>query len=189
VLVEEFRLTPMGAFRDPAWRTSPPDADLSIVAVPTSVDRSLRVGSTPDGRPAVACRALDASDGRVTLDTTLRVDGAEAAGPLLSIGDGRGAALLGRDDRSRLALADGVSTSGTDLRIRSGEWYRLVVEVDLDAGTYAVEAGTVDRDASRMTRTGLAVGPPLDDADGLCFATAGAADASITIDEIRVTAR
>jgi hypothetical protein len=188
-VVETFQLTPMGVFRDRAWRVSPSTGALTIVAVPTSVDRSLRVGPTPDGEPVVACRDLQVEDRRLTVEATLRLDDEVAGGPLLSIGTGQSAVLLGRDARGRLIHTDGPNMATAGLAIRPGDWYRLVVEVDPTGETYGFDAQAVDGGASPVRQAGLAVGRPSEEMDGLCFTAAGAAGASITVDEIRITTR
>jgi hypothetical protein len=191
VLVEGFRLAPMGAFRDPSWRTSPAGTPLTIVALPTSVDRSLRLEVPLDGEPVIACRDVEPVPGRFTLQTTFRVDGERAAGRLMSVGIRQGVARLGRDDGGRLAFSDGETTTATELPIRTGDWYRMIVDVDPESGAYRLDAAAVDRAASpvRVRRAGLALGRPSTDTEGVCFTAAGASGASITIDEVRITAR
>jgi hypothetical protein len=187
VLVEEFHLVPMGTLDDPSWRVSPPDAAVTIVAVPTSVDRSLHIQAAFDGGPVVACRDLDKRRRSFTVEATFRVDGEPAAGPLMSIGTQEGAVRLGRDGGGRLAHGDSDNVVGTDLHITPGDWYRVIVDVDLESRTYGIEARAVES-AARVRLEGLVLGQPSADVDGVCFAATGAPDASTTVDEVRITA-
>jgi hypothetical protein len=79
----------------------------------------------------------------------------------------------------------------TDVRIEPGDWYRLIVDVDPESAVYRLDAAAVDRAArpARVRRAGLALGRPSTDTEGICFAAAGAPGASITVDEILITAR
>ena len=189
MIVEDFSLIPMGPFSDPAWRASPAGFAPTIVAVPTSVDRSLRVQVASDGAAVAACRDLEPALPRITVDTILRVDGDQGAGPLLAVGIRQGAVRLGRDRGQRLTLGDSETTGATDLRIMPGDWYRLIVDVDPESGTYRLDAEAVDRPAARVRREGLALGRPSAATEGICYTASGAAGASVTIDEIRITAR
>ena len=189
MIVEDFTVIPMGPFGDPAWRASPPGFAPTIVAIPTSVDRSLRVQATREGDPVTACRELASGRQRTMAEATLRVDRDDATGTFFSIVGDRFAVRLERDDRGRLAPRDGDTPVETDLALRPGAWYRFVLDIDPGSGTYALEAGALDDASTLIRRDGLGVGSPIGATAGLCFTAAGAPDASITVDEIRATTR
>jgi hypothetical protein len=106
---EAFDDLPMDSNLPDPWRVSR-DGAARVVALPTSVDRSVRISSDGDGAPAEACRptpsragplrvALDYRLGRPTVLDTIVIELREGSTPMVALliaaEDGRIAAIAG----------------------------------------------------------------------------------------------
>jgi hypothetical protein len=185
---ETFDALPMDSRLAPPWVVTGEEA--SIVALPTSVDRSVRIRTSTDGDASSACRATDVAAGvapRVGFDVllggrpgaTVPLLALEAGdSPVLTIGVDAAGALVQFEPEPATTGTPGSAGAGSD------GWRR--VEVRLDSSRSTVE--WLANDASGLeVAAGSAPIEAGTTVDELClFSPEGAPSSWIAVDDLIV---
>jgi hypothetical protein len=188
---ESFDGLPMDSPPGAGWVVNGGDG-ASVVALPTSVDRSLRVRSSTQGGAATACRAIDgpASALRVSFDLLVGRPPPSSA-PVVSVQGGeRNLFTLGVDPSGWLLAMDGSGSEGSspdpDSARPSEGWARVDLRFDgpggvIDWRAHDVTGAEVSSGSSQIAGlAGAAV-------DGVCFhSPRGTPSAWIAIDDLIV---
>lgn len=128
----------MGADVSGLWDTVAGGGGVEVAPFPNAVDRSLKLTSSPSGDPTTLCESVSAVDAmplRVSADLLI-AGGAEGASVRLELDDAaiglviRAGGVLGIEPVGRLV-------AGT---VAAAQWYRVVLTLDPDRGTYRVTA-------------------------------------------------
>jgi hypothetical protein len=149
-----------------------------------------RVAATDDGQPPRACRSfvpIRAGAARLSVDVRVRGSGRSEGVAALVRGSSGDATQLRFDDRGTFSYTAGQKRVISGLAWRDGAWYRIDLDLDLDAHTVGI---TID--------DGPGGSPPLRvrdvpwpskaaSIDEICFqAPAGRAGLAVEFDDLRV---
>jgi hypothetical protein len=190
VFEETFDELPMDSSLPSTWRVEG-GGGASIVALPTSVDRSVRIRSSPEGDRASACRptGVDATS-ILGLGVDVVVGGrADAAVPLLALEhDGTRVVVIGMGPSGDLVQLqpppDAVVTAPPDLAGEPDAWRRLELRLDPNESLVEWQAHDVSGTQVAAGRSTLERGAW---ADVLClFSPEGAPSSWIAVDDLVV---
>ena len=173
----------MGSIAPAGLKLAGQDDALSVAAIPTAVDRSLRLSGSAS--PSTLCHALSAAPTQIAV--TLRLQGALLDGSEL-------VELVGPDGEEIVAVA--LSTSGAVELLgashalvvptsRFGQWYEVTMGLAPDGmATVVVSA----EDGTELGRAAVATIDPIDGAEEICFGLpAGSPAAELYINDLKIT--
>jgi hypothetical protein len=190
ILEETFDGLPMDSSLPSSWIVAG-GGGASIVALPTSVDRSVRIRSSPEGDPASACHptGVDATAIlRLAVDIVVGGRAGEAV-PLLALeGSGTRILTIGLGPAGELVQLDPAPDSGVPapegLAADAEGWRRLDVRLDPNERSVEWQARDVSGTQVAVGRSTLEPGTW---ADGLClFSPQGAPSSWIAVDDLVV---
>ncbi|MBA2632823.1 MAG: hypothetical protein H0U86_07490 [Chloroflexi bacterium] len=173
----------MGSNAPAGFKLAGPDDALSVAAVPTAVDRSLRLSGSAS--PSSVCHALSAAPTQVAV--RLRLQGALLGGSEL-------VELVGPDGEAIVAVA--LSNSGAVELLgsshalvvstsRFGQWYEVTVGLAPDGTATVVAMG---EDGTVLGRAAVSANDPIDGAQEICFGLpAGSPAAELYINDVEIT--
>ena len=172
MIEESFDALPMDSDLGAGWVVSG-GGGASVVALPTSVDRSVRIRSSMQGEAAIACRAVDqTSVRRVSFDLLIgRLPPSTAAVVSVRSGD-RDLLTLAVDPSGSLTAIAGSGSATSSPRpdgARSGEgWGRVELRIDAPGGSIEWRAHDVTgaEIGSGASEVADLAGAPV---DGVCF--------------------
>ena len=201
-VVQTFDDLPMRSRLADPWTTSG-DGSAEVVALPTSVDRSLRISSSTAGKPTMVCRPTSvapAQSFRIAFDYLLGRPPASTV-PILRLDSESSSQLeLGIDTMARPFLGGGPGGSapapaiaspppaGASARAVAADWERVEITVDAAAGTaqwsaHDTSGAVTGSGAAALARTADA---PVDE---VCLLSpAGSPAAWVAIDNLVIEA-
>ncbi len=176
LVVEVFDLQPMRSAPGPDWSATPTDASLTIMALPTAVDRSLRLqAGSPDGGEE-SCRAFPAVSGAtltVSVDIMVDVQAGPSTVPLISV---RG----GQDEVASLVLDPET--------LQAEAWYRVTMTIDFLTRRAAVDVADRDSGEQAIAPADKGWTTEVPAVDRVCFgAPAAQESAGLYIDNLTVS--
>ncbi len=188
---ERFDSFPIGA--NPGWQTAGQGRGaLGVAPWPTSIDRSVRLQTGPDGRALSACRTISAvrsgvlvAEMRIFFDGFSNADAAIAS--IRSAGEQVGALRVGPQGQ----IGGGTAGSpNVPAAMSLATWYDVAFNIDVANRTYRLTVAAsdssrsiVDQDFGWTSQGGTGI-------DGICFSSPGGTDGrSLYINELRITSR
>jgi hypothetical protein len=177
---EDFDLLRMGSRPGVGWSVVGPAGSVAVVALPTAVDRSIRLKS--GAKPVQACRAVPDPHTAMAIDVDLLVDAAPTTGTaaliLRHVGRSQLEARFG--SRGTVLIASGGKQVSAGVAVAPNTWYRLSVRYV--AGAAIVQVGPRDGLAKVMQ-----VDLPAEGSGGFdsaCFGVPAGAAASLYVDNV-----
>jgi hypothetical protein len=177
---EDFDLLRMGSRPGDGWSVVGPAGSVAVAALPTAVDRSIRLKS--GAKPVQACRAVPDPDTAVAIDVDLLVDAAPTTGTaaLILRHAGRSQLEVRFGSRGVVLIASGGKQVSAGVAVAPYTWYRLSVRYV--AGAAIVHTGPRDGLAKVMQ-----VDLPAEGSGGFdsaCFGVPAGAAASLYVDNV-----
>jgi hypothetical protein len=177
---EDFDLLRMGSRPGVGWSVVGPAGSVAVVALPTAVDRSIRLRS--GAKPVQACRAVPGPATAMAIDVDLLVDAAPTTGTaaLILRHAGRSQLEARFGSRGTVLIASGGKQVSAGVAVAPYTWYRLSVRYV--AGAAIVHIGPRDGLAKAVQ-----VNPPAEGSagfDSACFGVPAGAAASLYVDNV-----
>jgi hypothetical protein len=177
---EDFDLLRMGSRPGVGWSFVGPAGSVAVVALPTAVDRSIRLRS--GAKPVQACRAVPGPATAMAIDVDLLVDAAPTTGTaaLILRHAGRSQLEARFGSRGTVLIASGGKQVSAGVAVAPYTWYRLSVRYV--AGAAIVHIGPRDGLAKAVQ-----VNPPAEGSagfDSACFGVPAGAAASLYVDNV-----
>lgn len=179
---EDFDLLRMGSRPGAGWSFVGPAGSVAVVALPTAVDRSIRLRS--GAKPVQACRAVPDPDTALAIDVDLLVDAAPTIGTtaLILRRAGRSQLEARFGSRGTVQIAAGGTAVTAGVAVAPYTWYRLSVRYV--AGAAIVHIGPRDG-LAKVVQVDL----PAEGSGGFdsaCFGVPAGAAASLYVDNVAV---
>jgi hypothetical protein len=189
LVTETFNLHPIGS-RPSAWTRQPRAASVSVAALPTRVDRSLRLDGSRTSSGAATCRGFSvATNGVLIVQVDIVLDAlpkARSASIVVARGQAQ-RAVVSILSAGRLAYASGTRTRTLDDRLKAGVWYRATLLLDLDKRQYGWRIQDRQFTAPPLARSALGWRNTLGtDVDRVCLSSPPEALA-LYLDNVRVS--
>jgi hypothetical protein len=176
---EDFDLLRMGSKPGEGWSVVGPAGSVAVAALPTAVDRSIRLRS--GAKPVQACRTLPGPDTAMAIDVDLLVDAAPTTGTAALIlrhaGHSQLEARLGSGGTVQIAAGGKPVAGGA---VAPYTWYRLSVR-------YLGGAAVIHVGPREGLATVLQVDLPAEASGGFdsaCFGVPAGAAASLYVDNV-----
>jgi hypothetical protein len=170
----------MGSRPGTGWSLVGPAGSVAVAALPTAVDRSIRLRA--GAKPVQACRAVPDPGTALAIDVDLLVDAAPTTGTaaLILRRAGRSQLEARFGSRGTVLIAAGGKQVSAGVAVAPYTWYRLSVRYV--AGAAIVHIGPRDG-LARVVQVGL----PAESSGGFdsaCFGVPAGAAASLYVDNV-----